>query len=260
MYTAVNSYDDDHDDSSQDDLTSEGRELGEMRAQEANRDKDADCVTLQPALGTPPSSDDNPDEAPKTPQQDRETYMESVGDDIDMRGSPMGQWATPRQHSPNILRNRNNNLLSSFDETIGKENSVGQEFSPQAKQRKKVAFPMNAGDASDEESQIQASSESKNTHLPASSSAPAPAVVFKEDWKAKTERLRQCSIYGSHPGWRLLPILMKSNDDLRQEQLASQLIQRMALILARGRVPVWLYPYEIVALTSRGGIIECVPE
>jgi phosphatidylinositol kinase/protein kinase (PI-3 family) len=81
----------------------------------------------------------------------------------------------------------------------------------------------------------------------------APTVVFKEDWVAKTERLRRCSIYGSHPGWRLLPILIKSNDDLRQEQLASQLIQRMATILAKARVPVWLFPYEIVALTGRGG-------
>jgi phosphatidylinositol 4-kinase len=80
-----------------------------------------------------------------------------------------------------------------------------------------------------------------------------PAVVFKEDWKAKTERLRRCSVYGSHPGWRLLPILIKSNDDLRQEQLASQLSQRMATILAKARVPVWLFPYEIVALTGRGG-------
>jgi len=88
----------------------------------------------------------------------------------------------------------------------------------------------------------------------------APAVVFKEDWATKTERLRKCSVYGSHPGWRLLPILIKSNDDLRQEQLASQLIQRMALILAKARVQVWLYPYEIVALTGRGGIIECVPD
>ena len=33
-----------------------------------------------------------------------------------------------------------------------------------------------------------------------------------------------------------------------------------ALILAKANVPVWLYPYEIVALTGRGGIIECVPD
>jgi phosphatidylinositol 4-kinase B len=87
-----------------------------------------------------------------------------------------------------------------------------------------------------------------------------PQVVFKESWSTKESRLRAKSVYGSHPNWRLLPILIKSNDDLRQEQLASQLIYRMASILAHERVPVWLCPYEIVALTDRGGIIEAIPD
>ena len=84
--------------------------------------------------------------------------------------------------------------------------------------------------------------------------------MFKESWDSKQERIRAKSAYGSHPGWRLLPILLKSNDDLRQEQMASQLIYRMASILAKERVPVWLCPYEIVALTSRGGVIEAIPD
>ena len=87
-----------------------------------------------------------------------------------------------------------------------------------------------------------------------------PPVVFKESWKTKMERVRKSSAFGNDPGWRLLPILIKANDDLRQEQLASQLIYRMASILARDKVPVWLCPYEIVALTDRGGVIECVPD
>ncbi len=87
-----------------------------------------------------------------------------------------------------------------------------------------------------------------------------PPVVFKENWKEKEDRLRSASAYGSHPGWKLLPVLVKSNDDLRQEQLASQLIQRMALILARDQIPVWLCPYEILALDASGGIIEAIPD
>lgn len=87
-----------------------------------------------------------------------------------------------------------------------------------------------------------------------------PPVVFKENWKEKEDRLRSASAYGNHPGWKLLPVLVKSNDDLRQEQLASQLIQRMALILARDRIPVWLCPYEILALDASGGIIEAIPD
>eukprot|EP00539_Tryblionella_compressa_P004441 CAMPEP_0178735764 /NCGR_PEP_ID=MMETSP0744-20121128/2070_1 /TAXON_ID=913974 /ORGANISM="Nitzschia punctata, Strain CCMP561" /LENGTH=452 /DNA_ID=CAMNT_0020388171 /DNA_START=18 /DNA_END=1376 /DNA_ORIENTATION=- len=87
-----------------------------------------------------------------------------------------------------------------------------------------------------------------------------PPVVFKENWKEKEDRIRANSAFGSLPGWRLLPVLVKSNDDLRQEQLASQLIYRMALILARERVPVWLCPYEILALEGSGGIIEAIPD
>jgi len=87
-----------------------------------------------------------------------------------------------------------------------------------------------------------------------------PPVVFKEDWSDKESRFRSRSAYGNNPGWRLLPVLLKSNDDLRQEQLASQLIQRMSVILAKGKVPVWLCPYEIIALNDRGGLIEAIPD
>jgi phosphatidylinositol 4-kinase len=87
-----------------------------------------------------------------------------------------------------------------------------------------------------------------------------PMVVFRENWQTKEDRVRRQSAFGSHPGWRLLPILVKSNDDLRQEQLASQLIYRMSFILAREQVPVWLCPYEIIAITDRGGVVEAVPD
>jgi len=151
------------------------------------------------------------------------------------------------------LRKRNRGLIENIDE---EDSDI--EHSPQAKQREKYAFPpflpssVSRSESFTDAPPLIETLESEDTDVIAPNSV-APTVVFKEDWNAKTERLRKSSIYGSHPGWRLLPILMKSNDDLRQEQLASQLIQRMALILAKARVPVWLYPYEIVALTGRGG-------
>lgn len=164
--------------------------------------------------------------------------------------SPMGQWTTPTSaRKPSVkLRKRMN-----FIDEIAEEDSINN-ASPQAKQRKHVTFPSSSNNAQSDTTSLTA------TETSHASSLPAPTVVFKEDWKTKTERLRKSSVYGSHGGWRLLPILIKSNDDLRQEQLASQLIQRMALILAKANVPVWLKPYEIIALTGRGGIIECVPD
>ncbi len=89
---------------------------------------------------------------------------------------------------------------------------------------------------------------------------PSSSVIFKEDWHAKVERIRLNSSYSNHPNWRLIPILIKTNDDIRQEQLAAQMIHCMATILSRANVPVWLYPYDILALSFRGGIIEAIPD
>merc|ERR1712176_1245676 len=73
-----------------------------------------------------------------------------------------------------------------------------------------------------------------------------PPVVFKESWASKEARIRKTSAYESHPNWRLLPILVKSNDDLRQEQLASQLIYRMAAIFAKANFVESLAAYSVV--------------
>ncbi|KAL3779168.1 hypothetical protein HJC23_002019 [Cyclotella cryptica] len=180
----------------------------------------------------------SPLDAPQTP-----TKFEKASE------SSMGQWSTPTSaRKPSVKLRKRMNFIGEISEEDSDDNS------PQAKQRKRIAIPPSSKNIQRSDS---APVEVSN---PALANGPAPTVVFKEDWKTKTERLRNSSVYGSHDGWRLLPILIKSNDDLRQEQLASQLIQRMALILAKANIPVWLYPYEIVALTGRGGIIECVPD
>ena len=72
----------------------------------------------------------------------------------------------------------------------------------------------------------------------------SPPVVFREGLAEKEDRLRAASAWGHMPGWRMLPCFIKSNDDLRQEQLASQLIREMANVLSSAKVPVWLYPYQ----------------
>jgi hypothetical protein len=54
------------------------------------------------------------------------------------------------------------------------------------------------------------------------------------------------------PGWRLVPMIVKSNDDLRQEQFVSQLLKQASAILREERVPVWLASYgtQCVAVTA----------
>jgi len=87
-----------------------------------------------------------------------------------------------------------------------------------------------------------------------------PVVVFKESWEGKEERIKAQSKFGDCKGYALRPILIKTNDDLRQEQMASQIISQCAHILSAAKIPVWLYPYEIYALSDSCGVIEAVPD
>ncbi|OON18845.1 hypothetical protein X801_05295 [Opisthorchis viverrini] len=50
------------------------------------------------------------------------------------------------------------------------------------------------------------------------------AAVLKEPWHMKCQRIRELSPWGSLPGWRLTAAIVKVGDDLRQEQLAYQLL------------------------------------
>lgn len=84
------------------------------------------------------------------------------------------------------------------------------------------------------------------------------AAVLKEPWEAKVQRVRESSPYGHLPGWRLLSVIVKCGDDLRQELLAYQLLSLLQKIWKEERVPLWLRPYKITVLSSDSGLIEPV--
>lgn len=54
--------------------------------------------------------------------------------------------------------------------------------------------------------------------------------LFSETHEQQSERLRSQSIFGSLKTWKILKIIVKSGDDMRQEQFAMQLIDSMAQI------------------------------
>lgn len=87
----------------------------------------------------------------------------------------------------------------------------------------------------------------------------ADTVVFKEKWRKKTSRLRASSVVGSYRGWALVPVIVKAGDDLRQEQLASHVVQFMHGILQASRTGSQLRPYAVLALSPDSGVIEAVP-
>lgn len=82
---------------------------------------------------------------------------------------------------------------------------------------------------------------------------------MSEPWEEKLARIKQASPYGDLPGWRLMPIIVKTGDDLRQELLAYQLLTTLQSIWRDENVPLYLRPYRILVCSHDSGIIEPIP-
>jgi len=66
------------------------------------------------------------------------------------------------------------------------------------------------------------------------------AVIFKESWNAKKSRIQAASPWGHLAKWNVLSVIVKTGDDLRQEQLATQLIQRFGQIWKEEQCDCWV--------------------
>eukprot|EP00512_Aurantiochytrium_limacinum_P012812 CAMPEP_0171588038 /NCGR_PEP_ID=MMETSP0961-20121227/13808_1 /TAXON_ID=87120 /ORGANISM="Aurantiochytrium limacinum, Strain ATCCMYA-1381" /LENGTH=879 /DNA_ID=CAMNT_0012146655 /DNA_START=326 /DNA_END=2965 /DNA_ORIENTATION=+ len=90
--------------------------------------------------------------------------------------------------------------------------------------------------------------------------APAQTVIFRERWADKTKRIAAQSRWSHLPNWRIVPIIVKSDDDLRQEQFAAQLIALFDSIFREDRLPLRLHPYDVLAVSPDSGLIQAVPD
>ena len=84
-------------------------------------------------------------------------------------------------------------------------------------------------------------------------------TIFGEKIEEQTESLKKFSLFGNFSSWKLFKVIVKSGDDLRQEQFATQLINEFNQIFHLENVKIWLNPYEILSTGHNVGIIECVP-
>ncbi|CAK4080589.1 unnamed protein product [Aphanomyces euteiches] len=81
-------------------------------------------------------------------------------------------------------------------------------------------------------------------------------AAFGESWSSKRERIKALSPHGHLPGWDIVSMIGKSNDDMRQEVFTLQLIQKFMEIFKAANLPIWLKVYRIIATSSSTGIIE----
>ncbi|XP_022221815.2 phosphatidylinositol 4-kinase beta isoform X2 [Drosophila obscura] len=82
------------------------------------------------------------------------------------------------------------------------------------------------------------------------------AAALKEPWDEKEKLIRESSPYGHLSNWRLLSAIVKCGDDLRQELMATQLLQMFKIIWQEEQVDLWVRPYKIVCLSNDSGLIE----
>lgn len=80
--------------------------------------------------------------------------------------------------------------------------------------------------------------------------------ALREPWLEKEVRIKNSSPYGSYPNWRLLPVIIKAGDDLRQELVSYQFMCKLQQIWDMERVPVYVRPSNILVLSNDSGMIE----
>ncbi|KAJ9121523.1 hypothetical protein QFC22_002141 [Naganishia vaughanmartiniae] len=91
-------------------------------------------------------------------------------------------------------------------------------------------------------------------------SLPHPAVVFKESWSAKKSRIRAASPWGHLAAWDVLSVIVKTGADLRQEQLATQLIERFGQIWREEKVDCWVRFFKILITGDNSGLVETITD
>jgi phosphatidylinositol 4-kinase len=83
--------------------------------------------------------------------------------------------------------------------------------------------------------------------------------MFGELIEEQAERLKKTSPFGALNTWKIFKMIVKSGEDLRQEQFATQLINEFYQIFKLEKVDCWVHTYEIIATGNQVGIIEMVP-
>lgn len=84
--------------------------------------------------------------------------------------------------------------------------------------------------------------------------------IFLETSKEQEKRVKENSPFSNQTDWQLMKVIVKSNDDVRQESFAMQLISQMQQIFDQAKLSLWLKPYEIVATGPNCGLIEVVTD
>lgn len=86
------------------------------------------------------------------------------------------------------------------------------------------------------------------------------AAIFRESWSSKRQRLRAASPYGAHAHWDVISVIIKTGADLRQEQLATQLVGEFSRIWQAEGSGVWVRYFNILVTSESSGLMETITD
>ncbi|OAX44675.1 kinase-like protein [Rhizopogon vinicolor AM-OR11-026] len=86
------------------------------------------------------------------------------------------------------------------------------------------------------------------------------AVIFSESWAAKKSRIRHGSPYGHLANWDCVSVIVKTGGDLRQEQVAVQLIQQFEQIWQEEKSQCWVRYFRILITGASSGLVETITD
>ena len=82
--------------------------------------------------------------------------------------------------------------------------------------------------------------------------------IFGEPFKEKEKKLKNKSLFGNLNTYKIFRCIIKTNEDLRQEQFATQLINEFYQIFKLENTGCWLNTYEIISTGNNSGLVEMV--
>ncbi|KDN49216.1 hypothetical protein K437DRAFT_273293 [Tilletiaria anomala UBC 951] len=86
------------------------------------------------------------------------------------------------------------------------------------------------------------------------------AAIFRESWAAKKARIRASSPYGHLPNWDIFSVIVKTGADLRQEQLAVQLVNEFGRIFEETSSRCWVRYFRILVTSENSGLMETITD
>lgn len=86
------------------------------------------------------------------------------------------------------------------------------------------------------------------------------AAMFRESWSSKKARIRASSPYGHLANWDVFSVIVKTGADLRQEQLAVQLVNEFSRIWKETNSKCWTRYFRILVTSENSGLMETITD